>query len=90
MEIGENVENKSIHSVQSVPVFSSAAESSSQQDENEGRSRKESKNRRVSFASSMQLTQYLEPINPFESLGKLGCCHVAETFHSAIITNSFW
>lgn len=71
MEIGENVENKSIHAVQSVPIFSSAAAESSQRDEKEDRSTKESKNRRVSFASSTQLTQYLEPINPFESLGKL-------------------
>jgi hypothetical protein len=29
--------------------------------------------RRVSFASSSQLTQYLEPINPFESFGKSLC-----------------
>lgn len=65
-----NVENKSIHAVQSVPVFSSAAGESSQREGSEGSSRKAPKSRRVSFASSKELTQYLEPINPFETLGK--------------------
>lgn len=71
MEIGENVENKSIHAVQSVPILSSEEDISSQGDGKEGANRKLSKDRRVSFASSTQLTQYLEPINPFDSLGKL-------------------
>lgn len=69
MDIEQHAENKSIHSVQSVPIFSSAAESSPK---GEGTiSRKISqKSRRVSFASSTQLTQYLEPISPFDSLGE--------------------
>lgn len=64
MEIGENEnQNPSIeklHETQSVPIFSS-----SDQDGQEGSIRK--KSRRVSFASS---TQYLEPLNPFATLGK--------------------
>lgn len=72
MEIGENVESKSIiHPVQSVPILSSSADSSQSDGDKEKGKRKLSKNRRVSFASSQQLAQYLEPINPFDSLGKL-------------------
>lgn len=70
MENEGNVENKSIHAVQSVPIFSSAAADSSQREGSEDSSSKTPKNRRVSFASSKELTQYLEPINPFETLGE--------------------
>jgi hypothetical protein len=58
MEIGKNVSEKKIHCVQSVPSFSQSEERSK-------------RNRRVSFATSpLQLAQYLEPINPFETLGE--------------------
>jgi hypothetical protein len=67
MEIGENVENKSIHSVQSVPTFSEHFPEGAR-DEKDGRKIRQS--RRVSFATSTQLAQYLEPINPFDSLGE--------------------
>jgi hypothetical protein len=67
MEIGENVENKSIHSVQSVPTFSEQFPEGAR-DEKDGRKSRQS--RRVSFATSTQLAQYLEPINPFDSLGE--------------------
>ena len=64
MEIGEDGEKSNIiHSVQSLPSVQSAEE--------DGGSRKSPKNRRVSFASSTQLAQYLEPINPFDTLGEL-------------------
>lgn len=72
MEIGENVESKSsiqsLQTVQSVPILSAAADPS-QRDDKEGGRKKSAKNRRVSFASS-QLAQYLEPINPFDSLSE--------------------
>ncbi|CRK96223.1 CLUMA_CG009650, isoform A [Clunio marinus] len=65
MEFEENAESKSIiHSVQSVPILSSAETT---QTDNEN-IRKSSKTRRVSFASASNLEQYLEPINPFDSL----------------------
>lgn len=89
MEIGENVENKSIHAVQSVPILSSAEDNnSSQGDGKEGANRKPSKDRRVSFASSTQLTQYLEPINPFDSLGKLypARCHRAHMIYNHFLS----
>lgn len=58
MEIGENDEIiKSIHSVQSVPILSSAAAEANKKDESDGASRKNSKNRRVSFANSTQLAR---------------------------------
>lgn len=68
MEIGENenqnpnIERVQLHETQSVPIFSSS------ETQDEGSSRK--KSRRVSFASSNQLTRYLEPLNPFATLGK--------------------
>lgn len=87
MEIGENVENKSIHSVQSVPTFSSGEAESSQKEEPV---RKTSKNRRVSFASSTQLAQYLEPINPFDSLGEMMLFDGGKerSFHVSIVRSS--
>lgn len=71
MEIGENGEKSAgeksvIHSVASVPVMSLGAEEGHDEGR-EGSSRKTSKNRRVSFAAS---SQFLEPINPFDILGK--------------------
>jgi hypothetical protein len=66
MEIGENAE-KSISHCTSVPVFPSD-EDHNRDDENG--SKRSAKNRRVSFASSTQLAQYLEPINPFLKLSK--------------------
>lgn len=80
MEIGENVEDQNqkkpattaLHSTQSQPIlFGKLDCESSQTSEKDANVRKTSKNRRVSFASSSQLTQYLEPINPFESLGMI-------------------
>jgi hypothetical protein len=74
MEIGENGEKSSqIHAVASVPVFSSRPDEG--QDEIGGHEDRK-KNRRVSFAAS---SQFLEPINPFDVLGKaenrsLCCC----------------
>lgn len=65
MEIGENAE-KSISHCTSVPVFPS--DEDHRDDESE--SKRTAKNRRVSFASSTQLAQYLEPINPFLRLSK--------------------
>lgn len=73
MEIGENVENKSqtqFHSVQSVPIFSSTSAEGNQNERRAGCDSKTSKNRRVSFASQTQLTQFLEPTDPFDTLGK--------------------
>lgn len=80
MEIGENVESKTIHSVQSVPILS-AAESSGQ-DEVDGGNKKDVKSRRVSFASSTHLAQYLEPINPFDSLGECRSCLLQSPFRN--------
>lgn len=79
MEIGENVESKSsiqsLQTVQSVPILSASTAEASQRDDKEGGRKKSAKNRRVSFAST-QLAQYLEPINPFESLSECYCCTV--------------
>jgi hypothetical protein len=86
MEIGENVDGQtnpaaapaannsssssssSLHTTQSQPILLDCE--SNQSSEKDTSIRKTSNNRRVSFASSTQLTQYLEPINPFESFGK--------------------
>lgn len=85
MEIGENVDGQtnpaaasaanisssstsSLHATQSQPILLDCE--SNQAPEKDAGVRKTSKNRRVSFASSSQLAQYLEPINPFESFGK--------------------
>lgn len=69
MEIfpSENVDSKSVLvSVQSVPILSNPGSD----DKNDGTQIfKDKKKRRVSFAST-QLAQYLEPLNPFESLGE--------------------
>lgn len=80
MENDENVARKkpgSLHSTQSQPIISGAGQeddegtgSQSKAGKEKGDAQKDSKNRRVSFASSSQLTQYLEPINPFESFGE--------------------
>lgn len=68
----------SLHATQSQPIIFGAIEDdddnqegaqSKTKENQEGRKR--SGNRRVSFAASSQLTQYLEPINPFESFGEL-------------------
>jgi hypothetical protein len=81
MEIGENVENEiqnnpqpasaatatTLLHVQSQPIF---CEQSSENNSESVNVRKVSKNRRVSFASSSQLTQFLEPISPFDKLGE--------------------
>ncbi|KAG5679345.1 hypothetical protein PVAND_008917 [Polypedilum vanderplanki] len=73
MEIGENVKSQndpataarisssSFHTTQSQPII---LESQTSEKEKDANIPKTSKNRRVSFASS---SQYLEPINPFES-----------------------
>lgn len=75
MEISENVENikhqrnsSVLHSTQSQPIL--LDDENRAQENKDKSSSKGSKNRRVSFASSSQLTQYLEPLNPFESFGK--------------------
>jgi hypothetical protein len=66
MEIGENGDKSVIHSVASVPVLFSSREEESSQDNVGGHEKR--KNRRVSFAAS---SQFLEPINPFDVLGKV-------------------
>lgn len=82
MENDENVAKKKyptgLHSTQSQPIIFGAAgsgddegTSGAQSNTSKADAQKEHvKNRRVSFASSSQLTQYLEPINPFESFGE--------------------
>jgi len=71
-ENGENINNKKnsavLHATQSQPVLFD--EKIRTQDNDNKSIQKSSKNRRVSFASSSQLTQYLEPLNPFQSFGK--------------------
>ena len=78
MEIGENGEKSAeksvIHSVASVPTFGYEKESL----DGAGGYEFKKKGRRVSFAAS---SQFLEPINPFDVLGKdrkkkssLCCC----------------
>jgi hypothetical protein len=78
MEIDENVENKkseksstasTLHTTQSQPIILDTDEGA-RSSEREGSPRKTSKNRRVSFANSSHLAQYLEPINPFKSHGE--------------------
>lgn len=78
MEISENVENINkqqktqspvvLHSTQSQPIL--LLDESKRPKDADKSAQKSPKNRRVSFASSSQLTQYLEPLNPFESFGK--------------------
>lgn len=67
MEIGENGEKSAeksvIHSIASVPTFRSENESL----DGAGGYEYKKKSRRVSFAAS---SQFLEPINPFDVLGK--------------------
>ena len=83
MENDENVAKKKnpaglLHSTQSQPIIFGAAgsgddegTSGAQSNTSKADAQKEhAKNRRVSFANSSQLTQYLEPINPFESFGE--------------------
>ncbi|XP_070490104.1 protein phosphatase 1 regulatory subunit 37 [Chironomus tepperi] len=72
MEISENVENNKhqrntgvLHSTQSQPILLDCEENT--QENKDKSSQKRSSKRRVSFASSSQLTQFLEPLNPFES-----------------------
>lgn len=70
MEIGENVEAKkeTLHTTQSQPILLEGSNIRIEDDAD--KSKKSPKSRRVSFASSSQLAQYLEPINPFQSLGE--------------------
>ena len=75
MEISENVENHKhqrnsgvLHSTQSQPILLDCEENT--QENKDKSAQKRSSKRRVSFASSSQLTQFLEPLNPFESFGK--------------------
>lgn len=80
MENDENVAKKlstGLHSTQSQPIIFGAGSddegtqgAQSKNSKTSKEKKEHSKDRRVSFASSSQLTQYLEPINPFESFGE--------------------
>lgn len=70
-----------LHTTQSQPNISSGG---GEEDDNDSRasrkkdiSRKGTKDRRVSFATSSQLTQYLEPLDPFQSFGMYFFLHYA-------------
>lgn len=62
--------SSSLHSTQSQPnLLDSESNQTTEKSNDDEINRKSPKNRRVSFATSSQLAQYLEPINPFP-LGK--------------------
>jgi hypothetical protein len=91
MEIGENVDNQknpaataakissSLHTTQSQPILLDCESNQTPEKDASARQASKTSNRRVSFASSSQLTQYLEPINPFESFGEW-CARASEKF----------
>lgn len=71
MEISENVSTSTLHTTQSQPIILGDREEEVD-DNNDGakakkKSGRKATNRRVSFASS---SQYLEPLDPFQSFGK--------------------
>jgi hypothetical protein len=74
MEIGENAEKSTtsatISHCTSQPTFH--LDDEQKEDESGGETGLQSslKKRRVSFAASTQLAQYLEPINPFQKLSE--------------------